>query len=217
MTINQTEFLQQALLANGLDISLATQEQMLHYLHLMREWNRVFNLTSIRDPKEMIILHLLDSLSIHAHLHGKNIIDVGTGAGLPGIPLALTNPTHHFVLLDCNHKKTRFLNQVIYDLKINNVEVVHARAEDYHKQQFDSILSRAFSSLKVMLLGTSHLIRETGQFLAMKGTYPEHEIQEIPAEFKLINVYKLTIKELNAERHLVCMEKNTDGKNNCDS
>ena len=135
------------------------------------------------------------------------------------MPLALTNPKHHFVLLDSNHKKTRFLNQVIYDLKLNNVEVVHARVEDYNKLpkiQFDSILSRAFSSLKVMLLGTSHLINETGQFLAMKGTYPEHEIQDIPAEFRLINVYKLTIKELNAERHLVCMEKNTDGKNNRD-
>ncbi len=216
MTFNQTEFLQKALLHNGHDIPLSIQEKMLHYLHLMREWNRVFNLTSIRDPKEMIILHLLDSLSINAHLHGKNIIDIGTGAGLPGIPLALTNPTHHFVLLDSNHKKTRFLNQVIYDLKINNVEVVHARAEDYHKQQFDSVLSRAFSELLVMLLGTSHLINETGQFLAMKGTYPEHEIQKIPAEFRLINVYKLTIKELNAERHLVCMEKNIDGKNNRD-
>jgi 16S rRNA (guanine527-N7)-methyltransferase len=217
MTFNQTEFLQQALVNNRHDIPLSTQEKMLHYLHLIREWNRVFNLTSIRDPKEMIILHLLDSLSIHAYLHGKNIIDIGTGAGLPGIPLALTNPTHQFVLLDSNHKKTRFLNQVVYDLKLSNVEVVHARVEDYHKQQFDSILSRAFSSLKVMLLGTSHLINETGQFLAMKGTYPEQEIQEIPAEFRLIKVYKLTIKELNAERHLVCMEKNTDGKNNRDS
>jgi 16S rRNA (guanine527-N7)-methyltransferase len=216
MTFNQTEFLQQALVNNGHDIPLSIQEKMLHYLHLIREWNRVFNLTSIRDPKEMIILHLLDSLSIHAHLHGKNIIDIGTGAGLPGIPLALTNPTRQFVLLDSNHKKTRFLNQVIYDLKLSNVEVVHARVEDYNKQQFDSILSRAFSRLLVMLLGTNHLINETGQFLAMKGTYPEHEIQEIPAEFRLINVYKLTIKELNAERHLVCMEKNTDGKNNRD-
>jgi len=216
MTFNQTEFLQKALIHNGHHIPSAIQEQMLHYLDLMREWNRVFNLTSIRDPKEMIILHLLDSLSIHPYLHGKNIIDIGTGAGLPGIPLALHNPEKHFVLLDSNHKKTRFLNQVIYDLKINNVEVVHTRAEDYNKQQFDSILSRAFSELLVMLLRTEHLISDTGQFLAMKGTYPEHELQEIPAEFKLINVYKLTIKELNAERHLVCMEKNTDGKNNRD-
>ncbi len=206
---NQTEFLQQALFENGHVVSSSIQEQMLHYLHLMREWNRVFNLTSIRDPQEMIMLHLLDSLAIGPYLHGKNIIDIGTGAGLPGIPLALTHPLQHVVLLDSNIKKTRFLTQVIYDLKINNVEVVHARAEDYNhaKMQFDSILSRAFSSLKVMLITTKHLISEHGRFLAMKGTYPEHELQEIPAEFKLINVHKLTIKGLNAERHLVCMEK----------
>lgn len=209
MTFNQTVFLQQALSENGHAISTVIQEQMLHYLHLMREWNRVFNLTSIRDPKEMIILHLLDSLSISPYLHGKNIIDIGTGAGLPGIPLALTHTNRYFVLLDSNHKKTRFLNQVIYDLKIDNVEVVHARTEDYKhaKILFDSILSRAFSSLKVMLETTKHLISETGQFLAMKGVYPENEIQEIPAEFRLIAVHKLTIKEVKAERHLVCMEK----------
>ncbi len=209
MTFNETAYLDQTLKENGHLIESTIQAQMLHYLHLMREWNRVYNLTSIRDPKEMIVLHLLDSLSISQHLHGKNIIDIGTGAGLPGIPLALINPEKHFLLLDSNHKKTRFLNQVIYDLKLKNVEVVHARCDSYNHStlRFDSILSRAFSSLKVMLLTTSHLMSDTGQFLAMKGTYPQQEILDIPNEFSLINVQKLTIEGLEAERHLVRMEK----------
>lgn len=208
MTIDQTTLLRQVLQNNGHTISTSLQEKMLQYLHLIRQWNRIFNLTSICKPSDMIILHLLDSLSIHPYLHGKTIIDVGSGAGLPGIPLALTNPDRSFVLLDSNHKKTRFLTQIIYDLKINNVEVVHTRVEDYQpvKIRFDSILSRAFSSLKVMLETTKHLINTQGQFLAMKGVYPEKEIQEIPAEFRLIATHKLTMKELNAERHLVCME-----------
>lgn len=207
MPINQTDFLQNTLHENGYAISSVIQEKILHYLHLIREWNRVFNLTSILEPKEMIMLHILDSLAITPFLHGSKIIDIGTGAGLPGIPLALTQPNKSFVLLDSNNKKTRFLTQVLHDLKISNAQVVHTRVEDFNKGRFDSILSRAFASLTVMLEATKHLANEYGQFLAMKGVYPEKEIHDIPKEFKLLAVHKLTIKGLDAERHLVCMEK----------
>lgn len=207
MTFHEAQFLQQSLKENHHEVPSMVQEKMLRYLSMMREWNRVFNLTSITQPKEMILLHLLDSLSVNPFLHGDTIIDIGTGAGLPGIPLALVNPNKKFVLLDSNQKKIRFLNQVIYDLNINNVETAHARVEKYEHQRFDSILSRAFSSLKVMLETTKHLLSDTGQFLAMKGIYPEKELKDIPAEFNVIAVHKLTIYKLNAERHLVCMEK----------
>jgi 16S rRNA (guanine527-N7)-methyltransferase len=196
--------LQAALTANGYEFSAMIQQQLQSYLALLSRWNRVYNLTAIREPRDMVYLHILDSLSIGPYLHGSQIIDVGTGAGLPGIPLALTHTDKSFVLLDSNSKKTRFLNQVIYELKIKNVEVVHARCEDFQPAiKFDSILSRAFASLAVMLTATAHLGQQDAQFLAMKGTYPEQELAEMPKGFKLLAIDKLTIKGLNAERHLV--------------
>lgn len=208
MPLNQTEFLRTALLNNKHAIAEHTQEQLLQYLHLMRKWNTVFNLTSIRDPQEMVMLHLIDSLAIGRYLHGSRIIDIGTGAGLPGIPLALTHPDKFFTLLDSNNKKTRFLTQAVAELKLKNVEIIHARVENFRPEQsFDSILSRAFASLRLMLSATQHLLHEQGQFLAMKGTYPEQEVLDIPHEFELLAVHKLTIKGLNAERHLVCLQR----------
>lgn len=203
---NQKEFLQTLLQENNYHFSSVQQDRFLHYLHLLRKWNSVFNLTAIRDPHEMILLHLLDSLSINSYLQGTRIIDVGTGAGLPGIPLALVNPEKKFVLLDSNNKKTRFLTQAILELKIKNIDVVHARCENFHAQQgFDCILSRAFASLSEMLVITKHLLKPGGGFLAMKGAYPEQEIRAIPLEFKLLEVYPLVIKGLDAKRHLVCL------------
>lgn len=208
MPLNQTDFLQRALTDNHFHLKEQIQEYLLRYLHLMRKWNSVFNLTRITDPKDMIMLHILDSLAITPHLHGSRIIDIGTGAGLPGIPLALTQPDRSFVLLDSNSKKTRFLNQVVFDLGLSNVEVIHSRAEDFHPAKlFDSILSRAFASLEEMLRTTQHLLNKQGQFLAMKGTYPEQEIQAIPPEFECLAVHQLHIKGLNAERHLVCLQR----------
>ncbi len=205
---SQKDFLQQVLTDNGFDFSELLQKQLLHYLDLLQEWNRVFNLTAIVDPRDTVLLHILDSLSITKYLQGKEIIDVGTGAGLPGIPLALTQPEKMFVLLDSNSKKTRFLNQVVYEMKIKNVEIVHARCEDFKPEKcFDSILSRAFASIKVMLEQTQHLLCQDGQFLAMKGIYPAQEIQEIPKNFNVIGVERLNIKGLDAERHLVRVGK----------
>lgn len=204
-------FLHHMLCDNQYDLPASTENQFIHYLDLLTRWNKVFNLTRIQDPKQMVILHLLDSLSIHPYLHGTQIIDVGTGAGLPGIPLALLYPAKKFVLVDSNSKKTRFLTQAVCELKLSNVEIIHARCEDFYPgQRFDSILSRAFASLRVMLEATQHLANQHGQFLAMKGVYPAQEIQDMAPGFKLLNVHKLLIRGLDAERHVVCLVKEQD-------
>jgi 16S rRNA (guanine527-N7)-methyltransferase len=201
-------FLHQVLTANGHLFSTELEHQFIFYLQLLQKWNRVFNLTAIRDPKEMVVLHILDSLAVNPYLHGHRILDVGTGAGLPGIPLALLNPEKHFVLLDSNSKKTRFLVQAIAELKLKNVEVVHQRCEDFHPEKcFDTIVSRAFASIEVMLATTAHLCCAKGQFLAMKGVYPEQEMVEISPKFKVVEVHKLNIQGLDAERHLVVCTK----------
>jgi 16S rRNA (guanine527-N7)-methyltransferase len=203
------KFLQQALENNGFYLSEEIQHKILTYLDLLQHWNRAFNLTAISDPKDMVLLHIVDSLSINPYLQGARIVDVGTGAGFPGIPLALLNPEKHFLLIDSNSKKTRFLTHVIHELKLTNVEVLHVRCEDFHPQKcFDTIVSRAFASIQVMLATTQHLICADGQFLAMKGVYPEKEIAEIPDEFRVLTVHGLKINGLDAERCLVCITKN---------
>lgn len=182
--------------------------QFEQYLALMLKWNKTYNLTAITDPNEMVIRHILDSLSINPFLHGMRICDVGSGAGLPGIPLAIINPNKHFTLIDANNKKTRFLTQVKIELKLDNVEVVHARAEEYQpKIRFDTIVSRAFSMINVMLSNTKHLCCKDGIFLAMKGIYPEKELAELDPNFKIKWVKELKIPELDAQRHLVCVRK----------
>jgi len=202
-------YLREMLRDNGHFFSEEQQDKFLAYLALLNQWNQVFNLTAIRDAKESVLLHILDSLSIRDYLHGNRILDVGSGAGLPGIPLAIALPEKQFVLLDSNHKKTRFLRQVMYELQLKNVDVVHTRCEDFRPEKlFDSILSRAFASIKVMLEITQHLVLPHGQFLAMKGVYPQAELTDIPPKFKLLTVHKLEIKGLAAERHLVVVTHN---------
>jgi 16S rRNA (guanine527-N7)-methyltransferase len=205
---NKKTFLQQALFDNQLELSTETQDLLLAYLNLLEQWNRVHNLTAIRDPQEMVMLHLIDSLVVNRFLQGARMIDVGSGAGLPGIPLALVNPEKEFVLLDSNSKKTRFLNQVVLDLHLKNVKVEHARVENFHPEKcFDSVISRAFASLKDMLQATAHLVDVGGRFLAMKGVYPEDEIRQVSEDFRVMNVYALRINGMDVERHLVCIEK----------
>lgn len=206
--MNEKDFLAHALIDNQLDVPEEIQDKLLKYLARMREWNAVHNLTSITNPYEMIMLHIIDSLSINRFVQGARVLDVGTGAGLPGIPLALVHPEKEFVLLDSNNKKILFLNQIVLELQINNVTVVHSRAEDFHPEKcFDSIVTRAFSSLKAMLQATGHLICKEGLFLAMKGVYPEVEIQEVPEAFHVTSIHALRINGLAVERHLVCLEK----------
>jgi len=188
-------------------VSPAAQEQLIHYLQLLIQWNQAYNLTSVRDPQEMITRHILDSLSISPYLQGQRILDVGTGAGLPGIPLALTQPQREFVLNDSNGKKTRFLTQVVLTLKIPNVTISQARVEQLPSTPcFDSIVSRAFSSIAEFVNLTQHLCCENGCWLAMKGENPTKEIAELDDQFSTI-VYDLTVKGLDAKRHLVSIKR----------
>ncbi len=210
------KFLHDALIANHHVVSQDTEKKFIAYLDLLSRWNQIMNLTAIQDEKDSVLLHLLDSLSIKDYLHGTRILDVGTGAGLPGIPLALVCPDKQFVLLDSNNKKIHFLRQVMYELSIPNVEIIHARCEDFKPQKlFDSILSRAFARIQVMLETTEHLQATHGQFLLMKGVYPEQEIREIPARFSVQAVHELHINGLAAKRHLVVIVRSlSSGKNN---
>lgn len=162
------------------------------YLDLLHKWNQAYNLTSVRTRDEMQVKHIADSLAVSPYLHGQRLIDVGTGAGLPGIPLAIMHPDKQFTLLDSNSKKTRFLKQAKQQLELQNVEIVHSRVEDYQPEQgFDTVISRAFASICDMLRGSQHLACDNGRFLAMKGVPPTEELQQLPAGFSLDTVHSL--------------------------
>jgi 16S rRNA (guanine527-N7)-methyltransferase len=192
--MSTTEFAQQALLSA--------------YLDILHKWNKTYNLTSVRARDEMQVKHINDSLAVTPHLHGQRIIDVGTGAGLPGIPLAIMNPDKHFTLLDSSSKKTRFLKQAKQALELENIEIVQSRVEEFQPAQgFDSVISRAFASIDDMLHGAQHLVCANGRFLAMKGVPPTKELQQLPAGFELDTVHTLEVAGLDAERCLVVIKK----------
>jgi len=199
--------LRQALTQNNFDLSPADCDQLDQYLNLLSQWNQVFNLTAVRQRKDMISLHVIDSLSVHPHMQGKHIADIGTGAGLPGIPLAILFPQKHFYLIDSNSKKTRFLMQAKSTLGLANVTVIHTRCEKFQAPHpFDVIVSRAFSSIAVMLNVTEHLLAHNGTFVAMKGVYPEEELLEIPSRF-VWQVHPLTLQGVDVKRHAVCINR----------
>lgn len=201
--------LTKALQENQLVCSDDQQQKLVQYLELLQTWNRVFNLTTITQPRDMVYLHILDSLVVEPHLKGERFLDVGTGAGLPGIPLAILHPEQTWVLLDKNSKKTRFLTQAIAELQLPNVEAIQNRVEDFHpKRGFDSILSRAFGTLKLFVETTKHLLLPAGQLIAMKGKYPQDELQDIPSDFSVQEVSRLTIQGTDIERHLVRLSRN---------
>lgn len=185
-----------------LSLPSGSEAALLSYLALLLKWNAAYNLTAVRDPEQMVIKHLLDSLSILPHVQGKALIDVGTGAGLPGFVLALVKPGLHVTLLDSNGKKIRFLRQAIADLGIKNAEAVHSRVEDFDKT-FDLVTSRAFATLTDMVKGSEQLLSEGGEFLAMKGMRPVAEIAALPPGFRVREVLALQVPFLNEERHLV--------------
>ncbi len=196
------------LLRGAAELSLALDEpqaeKMLAYLTLLQRWNRAYNLTAIREPAAMLTGHLLDSLSVAPHLTGEIFADIGTGPGLPGIPLAILFPDKRFLLLDSNGKKTRFLFQAITTLELSNVEAVHARVESYQPGQlFDGVISRAFTALADMVEKTAHLLADGGYFYAMKGTYPKEELSALPKGFKVEHLIPLQVPGLVGERHLV--------------
>jgi len=191
---------------DGLGLTLAepVQQQLLAYLALIGRWNRVYNLTAIRDPAAMLTRHLLDSLAVLPWLQGPRLLDVGSGAGLPGIPLALARPDLDVVLLDSSAKRTRFLRQAKAELGLANVTVVTARVESYQSpEKFATLVSRAFTSLAGFVGSSSHLLAPGGLILAMKGNWPGGESGELPAGFRIEEVIRLQIPGLNEERHLV--------------
>ncbi len=203
-----TKKLQQALATGlqvlGLAIPLERQEKLISYLELLVRWNKAYNLTAVTDPLEMVHLHLLDSLAILPHLKGERFIDVGTGPGLPGIPLAIVRPESHFVLLDSNGKRTRFLFQVRTTLGLVNCQEVHARAETYDgAKAFDGVISRAFTSLTDMVDKTHHLLASDGCFYAMKGRFPEKELSELAKAYTVSACHKLDVPGVDGERHLI--------------
>jgi 16S rRNA (guanine527-N7)-methyltransferase len=174
-------------------------EQLLGFIKLIAKWNKSYNLTAVRNNEDMARLHILDSLAILPHIHGQSVIDIGTGAGLPGIPLAIYLPDIEFLLLDSNAKKTRFVQQVILELKLKNVHVIHSRAEDYQPEQgFDTIITRAFASLPDIIKLTAHLLSHNGILLAMKGQIPQIELAQVNG-----TVIPVKVPEVDAERCLV--------------
>lgn len=203
-----TELLKQ-LAQNNLSVTELTAKKLVEYLLLLHKWNQIHNLTSIRNPLDMVPRHIIDSLTIAPYLQGPNIIDVGSGAGLPGIPLALTHPHYHFALLDSNGKKTRFLTHILQTLAISNIEILSLRVEKYHPDScFNTLLSRAFSQLNDFLIKTRHLCCEKGIFLAMKGQYPAQEIAELDSHFKLLETKSLQIVGLTEKRHVLIIGLN---------
>lgn len=192
----------------GIELTEAQLEALLAYLQLLIKWNKAYNLTAIRQPERMVGLHLLDSLAVHPYVQeATNLIDVGTGAGLPGVVLAIMNPDKQFTLLDSNGKKTRFLVQAKIDLKLDNLTVVNSRVEAYQPDVlFDMIISRAFASLADMTGWCKHLLANDGCFLAMKGLYPEEEITAIANEYQVIEKHELEIPQVEGERHLLTIK-----------
>lgn len=198
------EELRQGIVKLGL---FATDQQinlLLNYLVLLNKWNASFNLSGVEEINSMVSRHLLDSLSINAHLKGSVFIDIGSGAGLPGIPLAILNPKNHFILVDSNGKKTRFLFQVKTELGLANIDVENCRIEHYQSnQQIDMVMCRAFSAIGDVVSKSQHLLKKEGKILAMKGRYPEDEIAALPDGFEISKTIKLEIPGNESERHLV--------------
>ena len=195
----------------GLYYPVEVQQKLVHYIQLIARWNKTFNLTAIRDVTEMVSKHLLDSLAVQPYLEGSLILDVGSGAGLPGIPFAITCPEKHFVLLDSNGKKTRFLTQAKIDLKLDNIDVVHSRVEDYQpvaetgdRIYFDVITARAYATSDQILQSTAHLQDKDTVILVMQGKLDESFDR---SHYRLVESHRLQVAGLDADRHLLEIKK----------
>lgn len=204
--------LRDGLAALGLKLSSATQEKLLAYLALLKKWNRTYNLTAIRDEKEMLTHHLLDSLAVLAvveesDLAGRCWADVGSGAGLPGIPLAIARPDLEMTLVEAVDKKTAFQRQAKIELGLSNIEVAGRRVEDLPDGGFDAVISRAFAELSDFVRLAGHLLHPAGRLYAMKGQEPKDEISRLPQGWTLIDCLPLKVPGLDAQRHLLVLEK----------
>jgi 16S rRNA (guanine527-N7)-methyltransferase len=203
------QVLDEGIVEMGLDVSPAQREQLMDYLGLMFKWNSVYNLTSLRDPMQMVTHHLLDSLAaVPAFSQAHNVLDVGSGGGLPGIVLAIVRPDIKVSMIDTVHKKTAFLTQVKAELDLANVTVYTMRVEQLTlSEKFDAITSRAFADLSDFVNWSSHLLAEGGRYIALKGVAPEEERQRLPDDWRVTGVEPLQVPRLGAERHLVFIER----------
>ena len=208
------DLLDSGLAEMGLELCQGTRENLLRYVALLGKWNKVYNLTAVRDPVRMIGLHILDSLSVLTQIEGRNnVLDVGTGGGLPGLPLAIalgaSAPNVRVTMLDSIEKKTTFVRHVIGELGLANADVVTNRVEHYDPpHSFDAVVSRAFAELKDFVEGAGHLCADGGRMFAMKGVYPFDEIARLPAGFIMENIITLRVPQVNGQRHLVVIKKN---------
>lgn len=184
------------------------KKQLVDFVGMLHKWNKAYNLTSVRAPEQMLIRHIVDSLVVSPYLKGQRFIDVGTGPGLPGIPLAIMNPDKEFVLLDSLGKRIRFQKQVQFELGIHNITSVESRVEAYQPEQgFDGVLSRAFASIEDMLSWCQHLPTEQGEFYALKGQLSQEEMDAVSADFEITEVISLNVPDMDEQRHLVKIVK----------
>ncbi len=200
--------------ADCLELEMNNQqgEQLLDYLTLLAKWNSAFNLTAVRDPRDMLDRHLIDSLSVVSYIKGDRILDVGTGPGLPGIPMSILLPAKQFVLLDTNSKKTRFLTQCQIELGLENIEVINARVEDCEfAEPFDQIVSRAFTALGNMVSLCAKHLSQHGEFLAMKGQLLKEEFSELPADYPVKSTLELEVPGCTGQRHLIIIAPSGEG------
>lgn len=211
ITARHAEELARGIQTLGLDIDAATQQRLLDYLALLAKWNKAYNLTAVRDVDEMVSRHLLDSLSIVPPFEtagGDRWLDVGSGGGMPGIPLAILFPGKSLTLLDSNGKKTRFLTQVKLELKLDNLQVIHSRVEAFQPElPFNGIVSRAFSSLEDFTNWTRHLGDTQTNWLAMKGVHPSDELAALPGDFRVEAERALAVPGCQGQRHLLILRR----------
>ncbi|MDP9500201.1 16S rRNA (guanine(527)-N(7))-methyltransferase RsmG [Bisgaard Taxon 45] len=209
LTLEQklTDKLETLLKQTALSITDQQKAQLVKLILLLNKWNKAYNLTSVRDPMDMLVKHILDSLVVSPYLSGERFIDVGTGPGLPGLPLAIINPHKQFVLLDSLGKRISFIRHAVRELGLHNVETVLSRVEEYRPEQlFDGVLSRAFASLKDMTDWCQHLPNQDGYFYALKGLYHQEEVEELGEKFTIQQVVQLQVPTLVGERHLVIVK-----------
>ena len=193
----------------GISLSDQQKHQLVSYVGMLDKWNKAYNLTSVRDPQQMLIRHIMDSIVVAPYLEGQKFIDVGTGPGLPGIPLSIVCPQAHFTLLDSLGKRVRFLRQVQHELKLENITPVQSRVEAFTDEpRFDGVISRAFASLQDMVNWCHHLPAEgQGRFYALKGQVPDEELSALPEHLTLESVISLQVPDLEGERHLVILKQ----------